>query len=134
MGGEEANARQYGARMSRTCAFLSLALLPQLAAGADWLNCRKSGNNNIFMSFPDPHGKAWPTQFSFTDWGGDSTVFKGLELDGYVRVRVPLNRLNPWDAYEWLPGGRLRSILFTFPSLPPPFPKDAICIWQNFKR
>ena len=86
MGGEEAKARQYGARVSRTCAFLSLTLLPQLATGADWHNCKKT--DYVLMSFPEPHGKGWPTKFSFEEWGGDTTNVFGAELDGYVRVDI----------------------------------------------
>ena len=85
MGGEEANARQYGARMSRTCAFLSLTLLPQLAAGGVWRNCEET--DYVLMSFPEPHGKGWPTGLS-TTWGRDTTKLNGAELDGYVRVDI----------------------------------------------
>ena len=107
--------------MNRKCAFLSLTLLPQLAAGGVWVGCQKT--DNIFMSFPEPHGKAWPTQFSVADFWGDTTKFQGVELDVYVRVCAPLNRPKPCDVCTWLKGRRSIHLAFLMLYAPsPPFP------------
>lgn len=62
-------------------------LFAELVGGADWSNCGIS--DDVVMHFPDPHGKGFPTKYSVTDWGGDSTESIGggrLDLNGYVRL------------------------------------------------
>lgn len=63
-------------------------MFAELVSGADWSNCGRS--DDVVMHFPDPHGKGFPTKFSLTDWGGDSTGPLGgtesLDLNGYVRL------------------------------------------------
>lgn len=63
-------------------------LFAELVSGADWRNCGRS--DDVVMHFPDPMGKGFPTIYSLTDWGGDSTGLLGgtesLDLNGYVRL------------------------------------------------
>lgn len=63
-------------------------LFAELVSGADWSNC--GSGDDVVMHFPDPMGKGFPTIYSLTDWGGDSTGLLGgtasLDLNGYVRL------------------------------------------------
>lgn len=67
-------------------------LFAELVSGEDWhaswANC--GSGDDVVMHFPDPHGKGFPTKYSLTDWGGDSTSPLGgtefLDLNGYVRL------------------------------------------------
>ena len=71
---------------SRQIFGLACLLFAELVGGADWSNC--GSGDDVVMHFPDPHGKGFPTKYSLTDWGGDSTksLTGGLDLNGYVRL------------------------------------------------
>lgn len=73
---------------SRRIFGLACLMFAELVGGADWSNCGRS--DDVVMHFPDPHGKGFPTKYSLTDWGGDSTFplggRLGIDLNGYVRL------------------------------------------------
>lgn len=73
---------------SRQIFGLAGLLFAELVGGADWSNCGRS--DDVVMHFPDPHGKGFPSIYSLTDWGGDTTGLLGgtesLDLNGYVRL------------------------------------------------
>lgn len=79
-------------RPFRGVAFL---LFAQAVDGASWANC--GAGDDVVMHFPDPHGKGFPTKYSVTDWGGDSTesLTGGLDLNGCVRLCLCNAALDP---------------------------------------